>query len=67
MDPIKEIQEEKKGGLIIKTDKRKTYDDFIKSLPNAKPQQGVGTMKERFLAHMYNTINATVPFSAKIS
>lgn len=67
MDPVKEIQEEKKEGLIIKTDKRKTYDDFIKKLPNAKPQQGVGTMKERFLAHMYNTINATVPFSAKIS
>lgn len=71
MDPVKEIQEEKKEGLIIKTDKRKTYDDFIKNLPNAKPQQNgaqsVSTMKERFLAHMYNAINATIPFSAMLS
>ena len=71
MDPVKEIQEEKKAGLIIKTDKRETYDDFIKKLPNAKPQQNgtqsVSTMKERFLAHMYNAINATIPFSAMLS
>ena len=71
MDPFKEIQEEKKAGLIIKTDKRETYDDFIKKLPNAKPQQNgtqsVSTMKERFLAHMYNAINATIPFSAMLS
>ena len=71
MDPVKEIQEEKKEGLIIKTDKRKTYDDFNKNLPNAKPQQNgaqsVSTMKERFLAHMYNAINATIPFSAMLS
>ncbi len=69
MDPCKEIQEEKKTGLIIKTDSRTKYDDFVKNLPNSRPnneEQSVSTMKERFLAHMYRAINATIPFSTKL-
>lgn len=69
MDPCKEIQEEKKSGMIIKTDKRTDYDDFVKNLPKSRPidnKQNVSTMKERFLAHMFNTINNTIPFSAKL-
>ena len=68
MDPCKEIQEEKKSGLF-KTDKRTDYDDFIKNLPKCRPvdeKQNVSTMKERFLAHMFNAINITIPFSAKL-
>lgn len=68
MDPCKEIQEEKKSGLF-KTDKRTDYDDFIKNLPKCPPvadKQNVSTMKERFLAHMFNAINRTIPFSAKL-
>lgn len=65
MDPCKEIQEEKKTGLIIKTDSRTKYDDFVKNLPNNE-EQSVSTMKERFLAHMYRAINATIPFSTKL-
>lgn len=69
MDPCKEIQEEKKSGMIFKTDQRKDYDDFIKNLPKGCPdndKQNVSTMKEKFLAHMFNTINMTIPFSAKL-
>ena len=69
MDPCREIQEEKKSGMIIKTDKRTNYDDFVKNLPKSRPidnKQNVSTMKERFLAHMFNTINNTIPFSAKL-
>ena len=68
MDPCKEIQEERKSGLF-KTDKRTDYDDFIKNLPKCRPvdeKQNVSTMKERFLAHMFNAINFTIPFSAKL-
>ena len=69
MDPCKEIQDEKKSGMIFKTDHRKDYDDFIKNLPLCRPvddKQNVSTMKERFLAHMYKDINMTIPFSAKL-
>lgn len=69
MDPCKEIQEERKNGVIFKTDSRTNYDDFIKNLPKSRPdvdKQNVSTMKERFLAHMFNAINATIPFSAKL-
>lgn len=69
MDPCKEIQEEKKSGMLFKTDHRKNYDDFIKNLPQSRPvddKQNVSTMKERFLAHMYKAINMTIPFSAKL-
>lgn len=69
MDPCKAIQEEKKEGILFKTDGRKDYDDFVKNLPACEPdndKQNVSTMKERFLAHMFNAINKTIPFSAKI-
>ncbi len=69
MDPCKEIQEEKRSGMLFKTDKRTDYDDFVKNLPKSRPiddKQNVSTMKERFLAHMFNTINKTIPFSAKL-
>ena len=68
MDPCKEIQEERKSGFF-KTDKRTDYDDFIKNLPKCRPvdeKQNVSTAKERFLAHIFNAINSTVPFSAKL-
>ena len=69
MDPCKAIQEEKKEGILFKTDGRKDYDDFVKNLPACEPdndKQNVSTKKERFLAHMFNAINKTIPFSAKI-
>ena len=69
MDPCKAIQEEKKEGLLFKTDKRTDYDDFVKNLSACRPdgdKQNVSTMKERFLAHMFNAINKTIPFSARI-
>ncbi len=67
MDPCKEIQEKKEGGIFSR-DKRTGYDDFIKNLPKCLPTdaQNVSTMKERFLAHMYNAINLTIPFSTKL-
>ena len=37
--------------------------------PKCRPvdeKQNVSTMKERFLAHMFNAINFTIPFSAKL-
>lgn len=37
MDPCKEIQEEKKTGLIIKTDSRTKYDDFVKKPAQQPP------------------------------
>ena len=69
MDPCKAIQEEKKDGLLFKTDKRTDYDDFVKNLSGCRPdgdKQNVSTIKERFLAHMFNAINNTIPFSARI-
>ena len=54
---------------VKKFKKRTDYDDFINNLPKCPPvvdKQNVSTMKERFLANMFNAINRTIPFSAKL-